>query len=145
MAGFLFPGGTHAAKFLRVREDLYLFKTPQDRHSRCVGGDNAFEDRPRVEDHGRHVLRALMSVEMKRVFPRIAGCCVLVLFVAGFAPSGMPADEFAPPPHFDSTDEPDGMLCMDDMETEPYTDVMEPSPVSHIDGGCSVSELPVST
>lgn len=82
-----------------------------------------------------------MSVEVKRILPRIAGCCVLVLFAAGFAPAAIPADEYAP--HFDSVDK--GMLCMDDMETEPYTDELEPSPVSHVDGGCSVSELPIST
>lgn len=85
-----------------------------------------------------------MSVEVKRVLPRLAGCCLLVLFAAAFAPPGFPADAYAPPPHFDSQ-ESQGMLCMDDMETEPYTDEMEPSPVSHIDGGCSVFELPIST
>jgi hypothetical protein len=31
------------------------------------------------------------------------------------------------------------------METEPYSDELEPSPVAHADGGCSVSELPIST
>ena len=84
-----------------------------------------------------------MSVEMKRVLPRIAGCCVLAIFVAAFAPPVLPADEFASP-HFDTAEEPEGILCMDDMETEPYSDEREPSPVSHIDGGCSVSQLPIS-
>lgn len=82
-----------------------------------------------------------MAVEMKRVFPRLAGCCALVLLAAAFGPAGIPADAYAP--YFDS--QSDGMLCMDDMETEPYTDELEPSPVSHVDGGCSVSELPIST
>lgn len=85
-----------------------------------------------------------MSVEMKRVFPRLAGCCVLVLFAAAFAPAAIPTDEYGPPPHFDPEGS-NGMLCMDDMETEPYTDELEPMPVSHVDGGCSVSELPIST
>lgn len=85
-----------------------------------------------------------MSVQVKRVVPRLAGCCLLVLFMAAFAPAITPADEYGPPPHFDSQ-ESEGMLCMDDMETEPYTDELEPVPVSHIDGGCSVSELPIST
>lgn len=85
-----------------------------------------------------------MSVEMKRVFPRIAGCCALVFLAAAFAPSAIPADAFSSP-QSDSISEPDGLLCMDDMETEPFTDDAEPLPVSHVDGGCSVTELPVST
>ena len=84
-----------------------------------------------------------MSVEVKRGFPRIAGCLVLAAFAAAFAPAEIPADEFGSPPHFDSAG--DGMLCMDDMQTEPYADALEPSPASHVDGGCSVSELPIST
>lgn len=85
-----------------------------------------------------------MSVEMKRVFTRIAGCCVLVIFAAAFAPAGIPVDTFSPP-HSDTAEEADGLFCMDDMETEPFTDDLEPSPVSHVDGGCSVTELPIST
>lgn len=85
-----------------------------------------------------------MSVEVKRILPRIAGCCVLVLLAAGFGPPSILADEFAPP-HFESAEEPGDMLCMDDMETEPYNDALEPSPVAHVDGGCTVSELPIST
>ena len=85
-----------------------------------------------------------MSVEVKPVLPRLAGCCVLVLFAAAFAPPGMPTGDYGPPSHFDSRESED-MHCMDDMETEPYTDEIEASPVSHIDGGCSVSELPIST
>lgn len=85
-----------------------------------------------------------MSVALKRVIPRIAGCCVLVLLAAAFAPSAIPADAVSPP-QGDSVSEPDGLLCMDNMETEPFTDDAEPLPVSHVDGGCSVTELPVST
>jgi hypothetical protein len=84
-----------------------------------------------------------MSVEVKRVLPRIASCCVLALFAAAFAPPALPADEFASP-YFDDAGEPEGMLCMDDMETEPYSDEREPLPASHVDGGCSVSQLPIS-
>ena len=75
---------------------------------------------------------------MKRVISRIAAFCMLV-----FATTALPvfADEVMPP---GLAEEPEGILCMDDMETEPYSDELEPLPVSHIDGGCLVSELPIS-
>jgi hypothetical protein len=83
-----------------------------------------------------------MSVEVKRILPRLAGCCALVFFAGAFAPAPISSGAFAPSPHFESADE--GVLCMDDMETEPYADGSELLPV-HLDGGCSVSELPIST
>jgi hypothetical protein len=64
--------------------------------------------------------------------------------LAIFAATALPvfADEVMPPPGV--AEEPEGILCMDDMETEPYSDEREPLAVSHIDGGCSFSELPIS-
>lgn len=99
-------------------------------------------DHLHTDDHGRHMLRASMSVEVKRIFPRIAACCVLAVFAAASWPPGILADEFASP---NTAQESEGILCMDDMVTEPYSDEGEPSPVSHIDGGCSISQLPIST
>ncbi|MEY4964647.1 MAG: hypothetical protein RL274_230 [Pseudomonadota bacterium] len=84
-----------------------------------------------------------MSVEGKRIFLRIAACCLLALFAV--TPARVMADEMMPPESFDSVPEAEGMLCMDNMETEPYSDELEPTPVAHADGGCSVSELPIST
>ena len=80
-----------------------------------------------------------MSVEVKRFFSRIAACCMLSIFATTALP--VFADELMPP---GVAEEPEGMLCMDDMETEPYSDELEPLAVSHIDGGCSFSELPIS-
>ena len=79
---------------------------------------------------------------MQRIISRIAAFCML-----SFATMAWPSPVFADdliPPHSGGVEEPEGMLCMDDMETEPYSDELEPLAVSHIDGGCLVSELPIS-
>jgi len=80
-----------------------------------------------------------MSVEVKPICSRIAACCMLAIFATTAWP--VFADEVMPP---GVVEEPEGILCMDDMETEPYGDEREPLAVSHIDGGCSFSELPIS-
>lgn len=66
----------------------------------------------------------------------------MALFVVSLA--RVMAHEVMPPPHSDFLPEPEGMLCMDNMETEPYSDELEPTPAADVDSGCSVSELPIS-
>lgn len=86
-----------------------------------------------------------MAVEGKRIFPRIASCWLLALFAATAVPARVMAGEADMQTYYDSEPAPEGMLCMDNMETEPYSDELEPTPAAHVDGGCTVSELPIST
>ena len=83
-----------------------------------------------------------MAVEDKRIF-RIAGCCLLALLAV--TPARVLADETDVQTYYDSEPESEGVLCKDSMIEEPYTDELEPTPAAHVDGGCTVSELPIST
>jgi hypothetical protein len=127
--------GTWRQEFLHAPHFIYQTR----RACRIVGGAalSKIVHLGRTGEPGKGV----MAVEVKRVLSRAAGCCALVILATAFAPAAIPSEEFSLP---HSADEFDDLFCRDDMETEPYTDAFEPLPVSHLAGGCSISELPVS-
>ena len=55
------------------------------------------------------------------------------------------AEEADTQTYYDSVPESEGILCKDSMIEEPYTDELEPTPAAHVDGGCTVFDLPIST
>ena len=80
-----------------------------------------------------------MSVEVIEVrnacVRLIGGCLVMAL---ALLPLPVEADEIEPPM-------PGGMLCTDQMVTDPFTDEMEAIPVvAQVDGGCMTSDGPVA-
>jgi hypothetical protein len=86
-----------------------------------------------------------MSVEGYRVHSRVAACCILALVAAMALPATVMAEESDTQTYYDSVPESEGILCKDSMIEEPYTDELEPTPAAHVDGGCTVSDLPIST
>jgi len=74
---------------------------------------------------------------------RIAVCCLLAMFAA--APAPLLAQEIDTQTYYDFELPPEGMLCTDNMIEEPYIDDLEPTPAAHVDDGCMVPDLPIST
>lgn len=73
---------------------------------------------------------------MKQVFCQILSCLVMVFFAAASdgamaQPRAIPVEDIA-----DS-------FCLDGMETEPIADDLVPTPIA-VDGGCMVSQTPIS-
>lgn len=85
-----------------------------------------------------------MSVEVSRV-SRFAVCCLLSLFAVTAAPVSAMAQEIDSETYYDFELPPEGMLCTDNMIEDPYTNDLEPTPAAHVDGGCVVPDLPIST
>lgn len=83
-----------------------------------------------------------MSVEVSRV-SRFAVCCLLAMFAT--APAPVLAQEIDDSTYYDFELPPEGMLCTDNMIEDPYVNDLEPTPAAHVDGGCVVPDLPIST
>jgi hypothetical protein len=79
---------------------------------------------------------------MKQV--RLLNCCAAALLIAGS--SMAVADTYKPPQVLPVLDQSGGdrSFCLDSMETVPFSDELEPIPVT-VDGGCLLSETAILT
>ncbi len=74
-------------------------------------------------------------MSVRKIVYRIAGCWMLAVTAAAAVP--VQGDESAPP-------EQGGLLCTDNMVTDPETSDLDAIPVSaQVDGGCMVPEGPI--
>ncbi len=71
---------------------------------------------------------------MKQVMCRLLAGAVMVFSITV---TNAALAEQAPPPA------PDGQFCLDSMETVPIGDDLVPTPIA-VDGGCMISEGPIS-
>ena len=80
---------------------------------------------------------AFMSVETRNACVRLVGGCLVMAMAALPLPVGA-AQEM-------EQAAPGGMLCTDQMVTDPYADDMEAIPVvAQVDGGCMTPDGPVA-
>jgi hypothetical protein len=76
---------------------------------------------------------------MKRISSRLVSCCAAIFVIAGSAMAEPYKPETQLLPVLDRSSGDSGSFCLDSMETVPFSDDLEPTPIS-VDGGCSVSE-----
>jgi hypothetical protein len=83
---------------------------------------------------------------MKWISSRLMSCCAAILVIAGsnvaMAETDTSPTQFLPV--LDQSSGDSGSFCLDSMETVPFSDDLEPTPIS-VDGGCSTSEGTIAT
>ena len=76
---------------------------------------------------------------MKRISSRLVSCCAAILLMAGSNAAMAETYTSQTQPVLDQSSGDRGSLCLDSMETVPFSDDLEPTLIS-VDGGCSVAE-----
>ena len=83
---------------------------------------------------------------MKPISSRLLSCCAAILLIAGsnaaMAETYSIQTQLLPVLYQSSGDS--GSFCLDSMETVPFSDELEPTPIS-LDGGCSMPEGTITT